>query len=92
MATFAITFTVGAQAATVTKTFADARVVVFLDDLIANYPEVDDGSGGTRPMTREEIGAFHVDKLLMGQVEWAKGLEQRRLDATVDPATDLEGN
>lgn len=92
MATFTITFTVGAQTATATISPSDARVITFLDDLIANYPEVDDGVGGTRPMTRVEVGDFYVDKLLMGQVEWAKGLEQRRLDATVPDATDLEGN
>ncbi len=92
MATLTITLTVGAQTVTKTITFADARAVVFLDDLIANYPEVDDGSGGTRPMTREEVGDFYVDRLLMGQVEWAKGLAQRRLDAIKPVATDLEGN
>ncbi len=92
MATFAITFTVGAQTVTKTITFADARAVVFLDDLIANYPEVDDGSGGTRPMTREEVGNYYVEKLLKGQAAWAKGLEQHRLDAIKPVATDLEGN
>ncbi len=92
MAEFTIKFKVGAQTATKTITFSDARAVVFLDDLIANYPEVDDGSGGARPMTRVEVGGYYIDKLLMGQVEWAKGLEQHRLDDAVDPATDLEGN
>ena len=85
-------YTVGAQTATVTKTFGDARAVVFLDDLIENYPEIDDGNDGTRPMTREEVADHWTGLRLTGQIEWAKGLEKRRLDAAVADPTDLEGN
>ncbi len=97
MASLTIEFTVGAQTATVTKTFTDARAVVFLDDLIENYPEIDDGVDGdgnpiTRPMTREEVANDWTGLLMAGQIEWAKGLEKRRLDAAVADPTDLEGN
>jgi len=92
MASLTIEFTVGAQTATVTKTFTDTRAIVFLDDLIENYPEIDDGGGGTRPMTREEVADHWTGLLMAGQIEWARGLEQRRMDAAVGDATDLEDN
>ena len=92
MATFTITIAVGGISASATVSPSNARVTKFLDDMIENYPEVDDGSGGTRLMTRAEVADYYVDKLLGGQVEWAKGLERRRLAAGVDSATDLEGN
>ncbi len=93
MAEFTITLVVGVQTATITRTFTDVRALRFLDDLIENFPEVPDGPGTTRPMTRPEVGDAYVLKVMQGQIVWSKGLEQARLDSDVDnTATDLEGN
>ncbi len=85
MAELTIIFVVGAQTATLTKTFTDARALQFLDDLIVNF-------GDDPPLTRLQVGNKYVLKLMQGQIAWAKRLEQDRLDAGVTDATDLEGN
>ena len=92
MASLTIEFVVGAQTATVTKTFTDARAVVFLDDLIEHFGNIDDGSEGGRPMTRAEVAQRYLDKLLAGQIKWAQGLKHSRRKAEVTPSDDLEGN
>ena len=93
MAQFQITLEIGGTTVTETLNFTNARGVVFLDDLIAlQYTdEVDDGAGGTRPRTREEVAQFYIGKMVDGAKGMAKQLEQRRLDAVKAEATDLDG-
>lgn len=92
MATLTFSLAIGAQTATRTVSPADARATEFLDDLrLYHYPEIDDGAGGTRPMTRTEVGLRYVQDVVAGQVEFARGLKQRRLNAEVAQADDLTG-
>ncbi len=93
MAQFEITLEVGGTTVTETLNFADARGVAFLDDLIAlQYTDlVDDGAGGERPRTREEVAQFYIGKIMDGAQGMAERLEQRRLDAVKAAATDLTG-
>jgi len=92
MATLTFSFDIGASSYSVTVNSTDARALEFIDDMrnIA-FPEVDDGAGGTRVMTRVEAGEEYVNRLAAGQVQYAKGLKQQRLDAAVVVADDLEG-
>ena len=93
MATLTFNFTIGAQTDEQVVSPTDARALEFIDDLRnLSYPEVDDGSGGTRVMTRVEAGQKYVADLAAGQIAFAKGLKQQRLDAAVTVADDLEGN
>ncbi len=92
MSDLSITLEVGGETVTKNVAFSTVRGVRFLDDLILHFEEVDDGAGGTRPMTRTEVGVHYVTVLLKGQIQWAKGLEQNRLDGEVLVATDLEEN
>jgi len=93
MAQFQIALEVGGTTVTETLNFADERGVEFLDDLIAlQYTdEVDDGAGGKRPRTREEVAQFYIGKIMDGAQGMAKQLEQKRLDAVKAEATDLGG-
>lgn len=92
MADFTVSASLGPQTYNASVSPADARMMEFLDDLIDHYGEIDDGAGGTRPMTRAEVGQKWLDDLVAGQVRFAKGLKQRRLNAAVTEADDLEGN
>jgi len=91
MATLSFQLVVGAITVTKTITPTNARVLQFIDDMIAGpySDEIDDGVGGTRPRTQEETAIYWLDALMAGQVEWAKGLRQHELDAAVTTATDL---
>jgi len=92
MATLAFTFTIGGQSYSVNLPATDARALEFLDDLRNSvFPQVDDGAGGTRVMTRAEAGAEYMNRLAAGQVEYARGLKQQRLNAEVAQADDLTG-
>ena len=86
MATLEITFTIGAQIATRTITTTDARALEFLDDL-RQVHFVEDPI-----LSRVAVGVKYIDQLSAGQVQFAKGLKQQRLDAAVSVADDLEGN
>ncbi len=92
MADLTFSMTIGANAGSKSIAPTDTRALAFLDDLIVHFGEIDDGAGGTRPMTRVEVAQRYMDKLMAGQVAFAKGLAQDRLDAAVSTATDLEGN
>jgi len=93
MATLTFNFTIAASTDEQIVTATDARALEFIDDLRnLSYPEVDDGAGGTRVMTRIEAGQKYVADLAAGQVRFAQGLKQQRLDAAVGAADDLEGN
>lgn len=92
MASMSFTLTIGATTGTQTVNPTDARALEFLDDLrFIHYPEIDDGAGGTRPMTRVEAGTRYAQDLIAGQVEFARGLKQRRLDAEVAASDNLLG-
>lgn len=94
MATYSITLTVGANVLTKTITPDDAVAVQFFDDLIAFHftDEVDDGDGGIRPRTRDEVADLLLTKQMQGLHGLKKRVEQMRLDTTKIQATDLEGN
>ena len=91
MAIFTMSMTIGANTTTKTVSPTNARMLQFLDDIILVSPEVDDGAGGTRPMTQTEVAVEYLDKLMAGQVAWAKGLRQAELDKAVTAADDLVG-
>lgn len=89
MATVTFSLVVGANTTTATISPTNARVLQFLDDLIAGpYAPV----AGDPPLTQTQAGQKWVDDLMAGQVEWAKGLRQHELDAAVVVATDLLDN
>ena len=89
MATLTFSAVVGANTSTATISPTNARMLQFLDDLIAGpYAPV----GTDPPLTRIEAAQKWMDDLMAGQVAWAKGLRQRELDAAVTTATDLEDN
>lgn len=85
MATLTFTLVVGAQTSTATISPTNARVGEFLDDLIAYY-------GGTPPLTQTQAADKWITDLMTGQVQFAKGLKQNRLNAAVAVADDLNGN
>ncbi len=87
MADLTFSMTIGATSGSRSIAPTDARALEFLDDLIVHFGEIDG-----ELMTRTEVAQHYLDKLMEGQVAFAKGLEQRRLDAAVAVATDLEGN
>ena len=87
MATVTFSMTVGANTATATISPTNARILQFLDDLIAG-PYADENP----PLTQTQAGQKWVDDLMAGQVQWAKGLRQDELDKAVVVADDLEGN
>lgn len=92
MATLAFQLTISGQTQTASAAPTDARALEFIDDLRnVHYPQVDDGAGGTRVMTRQEAGQKYLDDLRAGQIAFARGLKQRRLDAEVAAADDLLG-
>ena len=94
MATLSFQLVVGGITVTKTISPSSARVLTFIDDMIAGpyNDEIDDGAGGTRPRTQEETATYWLDALMAGQVAWAKGLRQNALSAAVVVADDLEGN
>ena len=89
-----LTFSITVGATSVSKTIAPttARMLEFLDDLIVNFGAIDDGAGGTRPMTRAEVAQHYLDKLMAGQVEFARGLKHNRRKGAVTPSDDLMGS
>ena len=91
MADFTMTMTIGANTTTKTVSPTNARMLQFLDDIILVSPEIDDGAGGTRPMTQTEVAVEYLDRLMAGQVAWAKALRQDELDKAVVAADDLVG-
>ncbi len=86
MATLTVTLKVSAQTTTEAVTISNARALEFLDDM-RNGPYLADPV-----MTRAEVGEHYIKKLVAGQVVWAKGLKQTRLDSSKTMADDLEGN
>ena len=92
MANLNFSITVGANTATADRSPSNTRTLEFLDDLIVHFGEIDDGAGGTRPMTRVEVGQHYLDQLMAGQIEFARGLKHNRRKAAVTPSDDLEGN
>ena len=92
MANLTFEMTVGANSGSASISFANTRALEFLDDLIVHFGEIDDGGGGTRPMTRTEVAQRYLDKLMSGQIEFARGLKHNRRKAEVTPSDDLEGN
>jgi len=94
MATFSITLTVGGTSVTKTMSPTNARTVQFLDDLIAHQytDEVDDGAGGTRPRTRDEVADHYLAQMMSGVHGMAKRVAQMRLDLVKAVGTDLDNN
>ena len=92
MADFTMTMTIGANTTTKTVSPTNARMLQFLDDIrLGPFPEIDDGAGGTRPMTQTEVAVEYLERLMAGQVAWAKALRQDELDKAVVAADDLVG-
>ncbi len=89
MADLTFSMTIGVTSGSKTIAPTNTRALEFLDDLIVHFGEVIEGDG---PMTREQVAQHYLDQLMQGQINFAKGLKQRRLDATVTEADDLEGN
>ena len=87
MATLTFTLVVGANNTTATISPSNARVLQFIDDLIAGPYANEDP-----PLTQTQAGQKWLDDLMAGQVAWAKGLRQHELNAAVAVADDLEGN
>jgi len=87
MATLTFTLVVGANNTTATISPSNARVLQFIDDLIAGPYANEDP-----PLTQTQAGQKWLDALMAGQVQWAKGLRQHELNAAVAVADDLEGN
>lgn len=93
MATFEFSMTVGPDSGTETITTSDARAIEYLDDLRnLHYPQIDDGAGGMRVMTRAEVAAHHLLQHKRGEIEFARAKKQDRLDAAVVVGDDLEEN
>ena len=92
MANLTFSMTIGGVSGSASISPSNARALEFLDDLIVHFGNIDDGEGGTRPMTRDEVALRYLDKLLAGQVEFARGLKHNRRKAAVTPSDDLEGN
>lgn len=89
MADLTFSMTIGATSGSRSIAPTDARALEFLDDLIVHFGEVVEGAG---PMTRTEVANHYLEQLMAGQVAFARGLKQHRLDAAVSDADDLEGN
>ena len=83
MATITIEMTIGSETQTVFVNGSDARAIQFLDDLRNLHYE--------DAPTRTQAGLRYLAGLKSGIKLFAKGLEQKRLDAAVAVATDLEG-
>ncbi len=92
MANLTFSMTIGATSGSKAIAPTNARALEFLDDLIVNFGEVDDGDGGTRPMTRAEVAQKYLDKLMAGQAEFARGLKHNRRKGEVTPSDDLVGD
>ncbi len=93
MAAFEFTMTVGPTSGSEIINTSDARAIEYLDDLRElHYSEIDDGGGGTRPMTRNEVAVHHLQGHRRGEIEFARALKQRRLDSGVAVGDDLEEN
>ncbi len=92
MANLTFSMTIGGTSGSKSISPTDTRALEFLDDLIVNFGEIDDGDGGTRPMTRTEVAQKYLDKLMAGQVEFARGLKHNRRKGEVTPSDDLVGN
>ncbi len=93
MATFDFSMTIGTTSGSETITTTNVRALEYLDDLRElHYSEIDDGSGGTRIMTRNEVAVHHLQGHRRGEIEFARALKQRRLDSGVAVGDDLEQN
>ena len=92
MAGMTFSMTIGGVSGSASISPSNTRSLEFLDELIGHLGEIDDGGGGTRPMTRTEVARRYRDKLMAGQVEFARGLKHNRRKAEVTPSDDLEGN
>lgn len=89
MANLTISASVGPSSASFDVSPSDTRFLEFLDDLRnLHYPPKEDGT----VLTRVQAAQKWLNDLGRGQVEFARGLKQRRLDAEVSEADDLEGN
>ena len=86
MATLTFSLTVGANNTTATVSPTNARVLQFIDDLIAG-PYADEDP----VLTQTQASQKWLDDLMTGQVEWARGLRQYELNRTVVVADDLVG-
>ncbi len=92
MANLTFSMTIGGTSGSKSISPTNARALEFLDDLIVNFGEIDDGDGGKRPMTRAEVAQKYLDKLMAGQVEFARGLKHNRRKGEVTPSDDLVGD
>jgi len=61
-----------------------ARMLEMVDDLISTYHNMDDGSGGERPMTRKEAAQQFVDDMMGYVVSRSKSLKRDRLALAAD--------
>ncbi len=84
MADVAITMSVGATSASATLSPSDARMVEFVDDLVAVAGPVPDGLGGERPVTRQEAADLFVEDVLSQMVSRARNLKRDRLARAAD--------
>ena len=84
MATFTFEMSIAGVTGSEVITTSDARAIEYLDDLRnLHYPEIDDGAGGTRVMTRQEVAEHHLAGHRRGEIEFARAKKQNRLDAAV---------
>ncbi len=92
MADLTFSITIGGTSGSKSISPTNTRALEFLDDLIVNFGPVDDGAGGTRPMTRAEVAQKYLDRLMAGAVGFARGLKHDRRKGKVTPSDDLLGN
>ena len=87
MASMTFGMTIGGNSGDSSKSFTNTRALEFLDDLIAHFGEIDG-----ELITRAEVAQHYLDKLMAGQIEFARGLKHNRRKGEVTPSDDLEGN
>ncbi len=84
MADVLISMSVGAVTASATRSPSNARMVEFVDDLVAVSAPVPDGIGGERPVTRQEAADQFAEDVLSQMVSRARNLKRDRLARAAD--------
>ncbi len=84
MADVSVMMRVGAVIASATRSPTDARMVEFVDDLVAVSGMVPDGGGGERPVTRQEAADQFAEDVLSQMVSRARNLKRDRLASAAD--------
>ncbi len=84
MADVSVIMSVGTVTASATLSPSNARMIEFVDDLVAVSGLVPDGGGGERPVTRQEAADQFVEDVLSQLVGRAKNLKRDRLARAAD--------